>query len=187
MRSERYKFPNKIDLKPASKRQREYAASLGISLPEDATKSDASALIDRVLDDDLKASCGLMNYSVNQGIDCSPYAGNKYLHNLIFDNLAGAEKITFFCFCVYKFCFKDTNEDLCNHEHKKVFEDFGKLYERNVSFNMSMEEYYGEELITFGKVIKTSEDGRSHIVYGGSIHTPAYKTAYDYLKGHFEI
>lgn len=187
MRSKRYKLPNQVDLKPASKKQIDYAATRRISLPKDATVSDASALIHSALDDDTNASESLMSYSAKKNIVCSPYVGNKYLHNLIFDNLIGAEKIAFFCFCIYKAYFEDGNEDLYNHESREIFEEFSKQCEGDISFIMSLEEYYGEELITFGKKEKIAEDGTMHTVYGGSIHTAAYKKAYEYLTNYFEM
>ncbi len=185
MRSERYKLPNQINLNPASKRQKDYAASLGIFLPHGATISDASALIARELDDDVQASKELLGYADANDIVCSPYVGSKYLHTLIFDNLEGAKKAAFFCFCIYNFYFKDINDvgnTLENKDIQESIEDFGKEYVNNFYFMTSMEEYYGEELVAFGKSTKSLEDGTKRTVYGGSIHTTAFKKAYEYLK-----
>lgn len=181
MRSERYKLPNEINSNPASKKQRDYALSLDIYLPEGSTVSDASALLARHLDDDTRASEELLTYADENSIICSPYIGNKALHNLIFDNIEGTEKSAFFCFCIYKFHHNECNENLHAHEHKDVFEKFGTQYAEDFYFTTSMEEYYGEELVAFGKSTKVLEDGTKREVYGGSIHTTAYKIAYKYL------
>ncbi len=206
MRSKRYKLPNQIDTKPAAKRQIDYAAALGIKLPEEATVSDASALIERALDDDEEASESLLEYAAMSDILCSSYVGNKYLHNLIFDNLEGEKKAAFFCFCVYKFyCggaghhgneLRDMDqvsgeekyypgcENLYKHPYKHIFEEFGKKYAQDFYFTVSMDEYYGEELICFGKSSKVLENGTKRTIYGGSIHTTAFKKAYAYLQSH---
>lgn len=182
LKSERYKLPNTVDLKPASKRQIDYASSLGICLPKDSTVSDAGAIIERVLDDDIGASKGLLEYADRSGIVCSPYAGNRFLHNLLFDNLKTKDKAAFFCFCVYKFHTEDPNENLKSHRYQEIFDRFGKEYSESFYFKTSMDEYCGEELIAFGKSIKENKDGTKQTIYGGSIHTTAYKMAYDYLK-----
>lgn len=204
MRSKREKLPNQIDLRPAAKRQVKYAASLGIILPEEATVSDASALINRELDDDRQGSKELLEYAAANDIVCSDYAGNKFLHNLLFDHLEGEKKAAFFCFCVYKFYLKTQghsmntsetlnreanwhpNHGLCEnmykHKDSQIFETFGKTYGQDFYFTVSMEDYHGEELICFGKSIEVSEDGRKRTVYGGSVHTTAFKKAYEYLQ-----
>lgn len=178
MRSQRYKIPNKLDLNPASKRQIDYAISLGIELPEGATVSDASALIDRVLDNDVQASKELMEYAQKNHIVYSKYVGNKFLHKLLFDHLEGEEKAIFFCLCVYKFY---TNP-IYKPEDRTIFEDFAKYYSKDTCFKVSMDEYEGDELVCFGKSTKIFEDGTKRTLYGGSIHTTAFKKAYKYLK-----
>ena len=60
MRDKRQKVPNTINTNPASMAEKNYAKKMGISLPEDATESDAKAIIARALDDDEKASEGLL-------------------------------------------------------------------------------------------------------------------------------
>ncbi|PHV70864.1 hypothetical protein CS063_08860 [Sporanaerobium hydrogeniformans] len=96
MKSTRYKLPNKIDTSPAAKRQIKYMKSLGLNIEEGLTKSDAEALINRELDDDSAASKDLKAYAKEKGIVYSEYIGKRQLHNLLFDNLKGEDRTTFF-------------------------------------------------------------------------------------------
>lgn len=182
MKSKREKLPNKIELEPAVERQKKYAASMGIALPECATKSDATALINRDLDNDEAASSDLIAYARQKDILCSDYVGEKYLHNLLFDHLSPQDKAAFFCFCVYKFHFNEENENLYEHPFKQKFEEFGENYAKDYYFTASLDEYYGEELIAFGKSTKILPNGKKKNIYGGSIYTRAYKEAYSYIK-----
>lgn len=185
MRDKREKVPNKIDERPASHLQKEYAYKLGISLPESITQSDAKALIARYLDDDEEASSSLLEYARRKGILCSDYIGSKALHNQLFDHLCEKDKILFFCFCVYKFYWYESYEDLENHPKKEWFETFGERFEKDGYFKISMEEYLGEELVVFGKS-KKKINGIEKTIYGGSAHTRAHKEAYQYLKSREE-
>lgn len=181
MRDKRQKVPNTINTNPASMQEKKYAKKLGIILPEDATESDAKAIIARELDDDEKASEGLLNYARSKGMLCSDYIGNKALHNQLFDNLELEDKTAFFCFCLYKFYKDRSNEDLSTHPLREVFEKFGKDYAKDVYFKASLEEYLGEELVAFGKS-KQVINGNEKTVYGGSTLTRAHKVAYEYLE-----
>lgn len=181
MRDKRQKVPNTINTNPASMAEKNYARKMGITLPEDATESDAKAIIARVLDDDEKASEGLLNYARSKGMLCSDYIGNKALHNQLFDNLELEDKTAFFCFCIYKFYIDGSNEDLSTHPKKALFEEFGKQYAKDVYFKASLEEYLGEELVAFGKS-KQIVNGKEKNVYGGSIYTRAHKVAYAYIE-----
>ena len=181
MRDKREKVLNKIDMKPAGNMEKSYANKLGIRLPENATQSDAKALIARDLDNDEQASSSLLEYARRKGMLCSDYIGNKALHNQLFDNLPERDKINFFCFCIYKFYWEDRNEDLENHPKKELFETFGEQFERDSYFKASMEEYLGEELVAFGKS-KKIVNGTHKTIYGGSAHTRAHNEAYKYLK-----
>lgn len=181
MKDKRIKVPNKINTKPASKMEKDYAAQMGISLPEDATESDAKAIIARDLDNDEKASDGLLSYARNKGMLCSDYIGNKALHNQLMDNLSPEDRTSFFCFCVYKFHTGDSNEDLSNHPKKEFFEEFGRKFVKDGYFQASLEEYLGEEIVAFGKSTKVINGVEKHI-YGGSIYTRAYKEAMNYIQ-----
>lgn len=182
MRSQRQKITNRVDESPATAMQKDYARSLGIVLPETATKSDAKALIDLELDSDEPASDELKDFAREKGMQFSDYVGNKYLHNLLFDNLELKDKIIFFCFCIYKCQFDDSKEQILEHPYMEVFQRFGEQYMKDNFFIASMEEYLGEELVAFGKTEKVTKEGKKKTIYGGSIYTRAYKNAYDYLK-----
>lgn len=185
MRSQRQKLLNRIDESPATTMQKDYAKSLGISLPDTATKSDAKALIDLELDSDEPAPKGLKAFAKEKKINFSEYVGEKYLYNLLFDNLEMIDKIIFFCYCVYKFHYGNNEEGLLNHPKYEIFDKFGEQYAKDTLFIASMEEYMGEELIAFGKSEKITKEGKKKNIYGGSIHTRAYKNAYEYLKAYF--
>ena len=185
MRDKREKVPNKIDERPASTIQKDYALKLGICLPKDITQSDAKAIIARYLDDDDGASSSLLEYARRKGILCSDYIGNKALHQQLFDHLSERDKIIFFCFCIYKFYWEDNFEDLENHPKREWFETFLERFEKDGYFKMSMEEYLGEELVAFGKS-KKSVGGVEKTIYGGSAYTRAHKEAYQYLKSRQE-
>lgn len=181
MRDKREKVPNKIDEKPANSMEKNYASKLGIILPENATQSDAKAIIARYLDNDEQASSSLLSYARRKGMLCSEYIGRKALHNQLFDHLPNKDKISFFCFCIYKFYWNESNEDMENHSKRELFEAFGEQFENDSYFKASMEEYLGEELVAFGKS-KRMVNGIEKTIYGGSAHTRAHNEAYRYLK-----
>ncbi|MBE6022161.1 MAG: hypothetical protein E7231_02860 [Cellulosilyticum sp.] len=181
MRDKREKVPNKIDTKPASAMIKSYAEKIGVTLPQEATESDAKAIIAKVLDNDEQASDGFLSYARSKGMLCSDYIGNKALHNQLFDNLSLEDKASFFCFCIYKFYFDETNEDLSTHPKKELFEKFGEQFAKDVYFTASLEDYLGEELIAFGKCKKVI-NGIEKTIYGGSKYTRAHKEAYNYIQ-----
>ena len=182
MRTKREKLPNRLDLGPVADRQIKYAKSIGVVLPEEITRGDAEAILNRELDDDHNAVKGLIKYARSKEILCSDYVGNKYLHNLLFDHLKEEDKVAFFCFCVYKF-FNEEAELLGNLEedcHKDLFIKFGEEKAKDYYFTASMDEYYGEEIIYFGKSERMI-NGKKKTIYGGSVLTRAYKETHAYL------
>lgn len=181
MREKRVKVPNTIDKRLATARDIAYAKSLGVELPEGATRSDARALIDRDLDNDERASESLLTYARARGILCSDYIGNKALHNQLFDYLSLEEKSAFFCFCVYKFWYEDKNENLLEHPYYQIFKEFGEHFAKDVYFTGSLEDYLGEDSVAFGKSTKLV-NGIKKTIYGGSIYGRAYKEAMNYLE-----
>ena len=181
MREKRVKVPNTIDTRPASQMDIDYAAKLGITLPEGATRSDAKALIDRDLDNDEIAKAEFIAYAREKGMLCSDYIGNKALHNQLFDNLSIEDKTALFCFCVYKFHFDDSNENLLEHPRRALFESFGEKFSKDGYFKLSLEDYLGEDSVAFGKSTKIINGVKKNI-YGGSIYGRAYKEAMKYLN-----
>ncbi|PHV70863.1 hypothetical protein CS063_08855 [Sporanaerobium hydrogeniformans] len=83
---------------------------------------------------------------------------------------------------MYKFHSRGEAEHLLEHEYREIFEAFGREYRENFYFQTSLEEYIGEELIVFGKSTCVLENGKTEVIYGGSIYGEAYKLAYSYLK-----
>lgn len=181
MRDKRVKVSNTVNLNPVSLAEKKYAASLQVSLPEDATMSDARALIDRELDDDNPATKDFINYARAKGMKCSDYIGNKALHTQLFDNLSLEDKVVLFCFCVYKFLNPGQNENLLEHVHRKEFEAFGKRFSKDGYFIASLEDYLGEDCVYFGKSMQVI-NGNKKNVYGGSIYGRAYKEAVKFLN-----
>lgn len=181
MRDKREKVPNKIDTRPAHKKEIKYAMDLGLTVPEDATVSDVKAIIERDLDNDELVTKEFLNYARSKGMLCSDYIGNKALHNQLFDNLSLEDKASLFCFCVYKFHYDSSNEDLSTHPKKELFEAFGKQYAKDGYFTMSLEDYLGEDSVAFGKSTKLV-NGVEKNIYGGSIHGRAYKEAKAYIE-----
>lgn len=181
MREKRVKVPNHIDTRPASAMDKAYAEKLGLQLPEDATKSDARAIIDRELDSDEAATKDLLDYARAKGMLCSDYIGNKALHNQLFDHLALEDKVALFCFCVYKFHFEPGHENLLVHPKREIFEAFGKQFAKDPYFTASLEDYLGEDSVAFGKSSKIVNGVKKNI-YGGSIYGRAYKEAMKFLN-----
>lgn len=181
MKSKRLKLLNTIDTHPATSHQREYAQSLGITIPQTATKSDTKALVDRFLDEDVQAPTPLIQYARTHNILCSSYIGYKYLHNLMFDNLSILDLSAFFCYCIYQDILGDFHTNLDEHPHSLVFYNFANQYSEDFYFTSSLQDYYGDDLLTFGKNTIPFPDGTTQTVYGGSKQTTAYKLATTYL------
>lgn len=187
MKSKRYKLTNTLDTHPATAHQKEYAESLGINFPENATKSDIQALVDQFLDEDVNAPNPLIDYARNHNILCSSYVGYKYLHKLMFDNLELIDLSAFFIYCVYQDLLGELHENLDTHSHHEVFYHFAKSHEKDFYFTESLKDYFGEELLAFGKRTIPFPDGSTRTLYGGSKQTIAYKTALAYLEKHLEF
>ena len=182
MKDKRVKTPNKIDENPANTMQLDYAKSMGVELPVDATRSDAQELLARHLDNDEAASSGLISYARAKGMLCSDYIGEKALHNLMFDNLEPKDQAAFFLFCVYKSMHQGVDEDLMSHAQYPLFEAFGEQYSQDVYVMVSLIEYYGEEIVAFGKTGRVLPSGKKKTVYGRSKYTRAYKEAVSYIE-----
>ena len=187
MRSKREKLSNKIeDVKP-SKQLLDYANTLGIKVKEGLNKTDVRAIIDRELDDDDIATIELKLYAKEKGMNFSDYVGNRYLHTLLFDNLEIEDKVIFFCFCVYRFNYGNKHDSLLKHKYIDIFRKFCDEHAKDSLFITSMEEYIGEELAYFGKSEIQMDNGKVKNVYGGSIHTRAYKITKEYLNSNIPV
>lgn len=174
-----YEFEEE-EFEPPTDRQIDYAIDLGIRISPTLTKKDLSALISKKVDDDEDASEGLMKFAYDKNICVSPYIGEKELWNTLFSNLEPLDKTAFFCFAVYR---SMTGESISNPDEKplrSVFYEFANLYLLDDSFQRSMEDYSGEEIMFFGR--KDSEDGITE--YGGSKRKKAYQTASLFLESH---
>lgn len=174
-----YEFEEE-EFEPPTDRQIDYAIDLGIKISPTLTKKDLSALISKKVDDDEDASEGLMKFAYDKNIYVSPYIGEKELWNTLFSNLEPLDKTAFFCFAVYR---SMTGESISNPDEepmRSVFYEFANLYLLDDSFQRSMEDYSGEEIMFFGR--KDSEDGVTE--YGGSKRKKAYQTASLFLESH---
>lgn len=183
MKTKREKLPNRLNVGEVTERQKKYAQSIGVILPEGIVRGDAEAIINRELDEDEMAVEGLIKYARSKGIACSDYVGNKYLHNLLFDHLNEEDKVAFFCYCIYKFFVREAElmGNLEEDSHREVFLKFASEKVKDSYFTVSMDEYYGEEIVYFGKSQRVMANGKKKTIYGGSVLTRAYKEAHAYL------
>lgn len=171
-----YEFEEE-EFEPPTDRQIDYAIDLGIKISPTLTKKDLSALISKKVDDDEDASEGLMKFAYDKNIYVSPYIGEKELWNTLFSNLEPLDKTAFFCFAVYRsMTGKSINPD--EEPMRGVFYEFANLYLLDDSFQRSMEDYSGEEIMFFGR--KDSDDGVTE--YGGSKRKKAYQMASVFLE-----
>lgn len=152
-------------------RQLNYARDLGIRVLPDMTKKDVSALIDKTLEQDTDAGDDLKQFAYDRDIYFSRYIGQKGMYNLLFSTLETADKTAFFCFSVYRSLTGESSENMDALPERNKFYDFADLYADDNSFQHSLEQYTGEDLIHFGAA-----------EFGGSKHRKAYQVAANYIN-----
>ena len=153
-------------------RQLNYAWDLGIHVSPDMTRKDVSALIDKTVEQDTDASDDLKQFAYDRNIYFSRYIGQKGMYNLLFSTLETVDKTAFFCFTVYRSLTGEAPENMDALIERNKFYDFAALYADDNSFQRSLEQYSGEELINFGAEHES----------GGSKHRKAYQVAASYIK-----
>lgn len=159
-------------------RQIDYAIDLGILILPTMTKKDISALIDKKVDEDDDANEELLTFAYNKNIYVSPYIGEKALFNTIFSTLANPDKAAFFCYAVYCSINGEKVSNLEESPYRDKFYQFAEFYAADDSFQRSLEDYSGEELIFFG-----TKNVGGVVEYGGSKRKKAYQVAASYIQG----
>lgn len=169
----------RIEFEQPTDRQIDYLKDLtNDNIPQNLSKEDASALIDRFVEKDRIPNPDLFSYAKQMNIPVSYYCGKKRLYNTIFENLPLRDAIAFFAFCVYKEEFN--SYDIANlnfSPHKKLFYDYSDFVCDNESIVKSLYRYRGQDLRYFGTRIYNG-----HEIHGGSKNTIAYKNAKQYLS-----
>ena len=167
-----------------TERQRAYALSSGIQIPDGATFYDVSALLDRIENNDNSdPRPELIEYADSKEMIFSKYIGKKALYNLIFYCLDGTEKIAFFLLCVYRWLSDDRYANLNDHKYRDRFFKLAEELALDSSFVKSMNRYSGEEIRFFGEIRRPNGECYN----GGSVNTIAYKKAAELICREFGL
>lgn len=157
---------------PATQNQLDYASSLGIKLPENATFMDATYAISKKLDHEQSPNPELLDFIKNRRMACTNFFGKKACYNYIFYNLSGLNKIAFFVFCVYRYYSNDRIGNLDKSPHVKDIYLIALKLSKSPKLIKSLDDNYkGEDLRFFG----TLEGYNGDVHYGGSKHTAIFK------------
>ncbi len=165
-----------VPFEPPADKLLERAKAAGISVPDNASSDDVTALIER--GNDAAPPAGLMAFAERWDIYFSPYIGNKSLYNIIFKNLPLETKAAFFIFSVYKFLSGDKKSNLETHTYRDIFYKFAA--DNDKSLSRSIANYKGEHLCAFG-----STEGLPAGYKAGGTRTIAYKAALSFMKKYF--
>lgn len=93
----------RIEFEQPTDKQLDYLKDLTHdNIPQNISKEDASALIDRYVEKDRIPNPDLFSYAKQMNIPVSYYCGKKRLYNTIFENLPLQDALAFFAFCVYR-------------------------------------------------------------------------------------
>lgn len=166
-----------IPFPPPTERQIEYAHSLDVEIPENASQQDVSALISRSVEKDGTPNEGLVEFATNKKIFFSKYIGKTALYNKVFQQLDKTDRIAFFIFSIYRYVSDDRHANLDTHPNKNDFYEFAYSINEDEKFLKSLNKYDGASLKYFGEF--TTPDGWTHT--GGSVNTIAFKTAREFL------
>lgn len=169
----------RIEFEQPTERQLDYLKDLtNNNIPQNISKEDASALIDRYVNNDSIPNPDLFSYAAQMNIPVSYYCGKKRLYNTIFESLDLRDAIAFFAFCVYKDAFNSYDIANMNYSpYKQLFYEYSDSICDNESFVKSLYRYQGEDLRYFGTRIYNG-----HETHGGSKSTIAYKNTIEYLR-----
>jgi hypothetical protein len=174
-----------IPFDPPTEKQLDYAESLGIYIPENATKDDLTCLIHNSVEKDPDPNPGLIEFATNREMFFSECIGKRRLYSLVFEHLDGVDKTAFFAFSVYRWLSEDRHANLDTHPQKELFYSFADQVKNDSSFQKSLLKYKGEDLRFFGK-ITTEEDGYISEHYAGSDKTIAYKKTAQFIGDNFQ-
>lgn len=173
---------NEIPPDPPTERQLNYARDLRITVPENATKDDVSALITIKVDGDKPATDRQKRFGEMYGVDSSTYIGKKDLFDRIQADLVipGREKelLTWFTFRVYRELVGGVDNAPISGPDDPIIEKIAQELVDNKKVLSSVRRYEGRELIWFGEW--TSPEG--YLYTGGGNRTTAYKTVASLLR-----
>ena len=173
-----------IPFEPATDNQINYAKSLGIFIPDDATKEDLSCLLDCKLEHDNKPNQDLIEYAYNRNIFFSKYIGKRRLYNIVFNSLDDLDKTAFFIFSAYRWLSDDRRGNLDTHPYISDFYQFASKWCNDKKFLKSLNTYNGEDLRFFG-TISSIKNGYENTYTAGSNRTFAYTTVSTFLHEKF--
>lgn len=167
---------------PPTDRQLDYARSLGIPIPANATTYDLSDLISIKVDGDKAATERHKNFGRMYGIDFTEYIGKQALFNKIQYALIapGREKelLSWFTFRVYRELVGGVETAPIKYPSDPIIQEIAEIFVTDDMILKSVRRYEGSQLIWFGEW--TSPDGGIH--RGGSNRTEAYKAISSTLK-----
>lgn len=88
---------------PATERQLSYLTNLGVTIPDFITKEDASCMISRVIDDDLKApDCELIDLATGLGTEFSAFIGAWGLYESIIRQASIKDRAALYAYGIHQ-------------------------------------------------------------------------------------
>lgn len=166
-----------LDPDPATERQIDYAASMGVEIPQGANISEASDLISFALADDVPAKPETVQVADQFGVERTDYAGEKRLYERIFSELStpGMEEalIRWFAFNAYKDRTRARKGGALSGFNDTKLDAIVNQMALNSKVVLSIKRYNPLGLMFFGE--RTRKDG--FVEPGGSIRSEAYKEA----------
>lgn len=138
-----------IPPEPPTSNQIDYAASLGISLNGDFSKTDISSAISKALDEDDNKQVPLefAEYAADKNIYLSSYVGLTGAYNIVFNSLKDIDKKMFFAFSYYQKINGFITFNPLKHPDLHKFETFATENANNISLENSIAYYSGADLI----------------------------------------
>jgi hypothetical protein len=165
-----------------TERQIDYAISLGIEIPKDATKNELSDIISMSVDKDKTSDIRHIEFAKIYGVDCTKYIGKKLLFDRIQNELIkpGNElnMLSWFVFRVYRELVSGKINPELDDPRNAIFMSIAQELISDDKVIKSIKRYTGRDLIWFGEW--TSSSG--YLMSGGSIQTVAYKTVSKILR-----
>lgn len=136
---------------PATERQINYAADLGIINPEQYSKDDMSCLITRATheedrDDMTPVDQSLAKMAAQYGIYLSVFSGEKRALDCLWLKFTEEEKIRFLIFCIHQNLLRKQTYDLEQSSFIDLYDRFVKDYHNDQRLLRSLSNYIGSDL-----------------------------------------
>ncbi len=167
------------ELEPTDK-QIDYAKSLGISIPKDANRKEASDLISNAVEWDEPADDKLREFADKLDIIFTKYTGEKQLYNHIWHVVPGGMKgrAAWFTYCLYRDLLPKRAPAVADsYEHPAIRAIAERAIQDDAVID-SISRYEGSNLVFFGQ--RTLKNG--NFQEGGSNRTKAYKQISEMLR-----